>query len=56
MKKSAEELLNMAESLAIMMQDSAEAGNLDSSIYADVAELMGYIAAIARDMIRKDAA
>lgn len=52
----AKDLLRMLESLALMMQDSAEAGDLDVRVYADVAELIGYVTAVAKNMIGGDAA
>lgn len=53
---SVKDVLRMLESLALIIQDSAETGNLDASCYADAAELMGYMAAIATNLIGGDKA
>lgn len=51
---TAKDVLRMLESLALIVQDSAETGNLDVSCYADIAELVGYMAAIAKNLIGGD--
>lgn len=48
---NAKDILRMMQSLAIVVQDSAETGNLDASVYADIAELMGSMAARAESLI-----
>lgn len=53
---NAKDVLRMLESLALMTQDSAETGNLDAEVYADIAELIGYMAGIAKALIGGDEA
>ena len=53
---SAKDVLRMLESLALLAQDSAESGNLDNKVNADIAELMGNMAAIAKSLIGGEAA
>ena len=53
---NAVDVLRLMESLALVIQDSAEIGNLDPEIYADMAELMGNMAAIAKALIGGDVA
>ena len=53
---NAKDVLRMMMSLALMTQDSAETGNLDVEVYADIAELMGNMAAIAKNLIGGDEA
>ena len=48
---NATDILRMMESLALMAQDSAQIGNLDVGVYADIAELMGNMAAVAKALI-----
>ena len=48
-----QDALRIMQSLSLLLQDSLETGNLDPSVYVDVAELMGYIATIAREKISK---
>lgn len=37
------------ENLALLMQESAETGNMDSGVYASVCELMGGLASLLRE-------
>ena len=48
---NAKDILRMLESLALMTQASAERGDLEVETYADIAELMGNMAAIAKVLI-----
>lgn len=48
---NAKDVLRMMESLALMVQNSAEREDLDFEVYADIAELMGNMAAIAKALI-----
>lgn len=48
---NADDVLRVVESLALILQDSAEVGNLETEIYADMAELIRYLATKARNMI-----
>ena len=50
-----DDLMRIMQSLAIMMQESAEMGNMDSEVHADMAELMGYMIAKAQEMLKKAA-
>ena len=51
-----DDALRKIESLATVLQDSAEAGNLDPAVYADIAEIMKDLACTARDAIGNSAA
>ncbi len=53
---NAKDVLRMMESLALMTQDSAETGNLGIEVYADMAELMRNLAALANSLIEEDPA
>lgn len=44
-------VLSLMESLALMVQDSAEIGNMDASVYADMANLMVYLANRAKELL-----
>lgn len=48
---NAKDVLRMMESLALMTQACAERGDLEVETYADIAELMGNMAAIAKALI-----
>lgn len=48
---NADDVLRVVESLALILQDSAEVGNLETEVYADAAELIQYLATMARNMI-----
>lgn len=43
-------VLTLMESLALVVQDSAETGNMDPSIYADMANLLAYLANLAKTL------
>lgn len=45
---SQEDIARDLESLTLLMQESAEHGEMSSSIYADVLEVMGWLAALLR--------
>lgn len=49
-----EDILRIMESLALMMQNSAEVGDLDPSVYGEIAELFGYLSAITKALMTKD--
>ena len=45
---SVQDVLRMMQSLALMLQTVTENGDLGDEIYSDIAELMGYMASIAK--------
>lgn len=42
-------IIRYMESLAVLMQESAEIGQMDSAVYADVAELMAQLAGLLKE-------
>lgn len=48
------DVLRMLESLALILQNTAEIGGFDDVVYADIAELIGNMAAIAKALIGGD--
>lgn len=53
---SAKDALRMIESLAVMLQATAERGDLDETMCANIAELMGELAHNANRLIGGEAA
>lgn len=47
------DIMRIMRSLALLLQESAEAGNMDTSVHADVAELMGYMLSRAQALAAK---
>lgn len=44
-----ERIVSYIESLALLLQESTEHGELDSSAYSDALELMGWLAGLLRE-------
>ena len=51
-----DDIMRIMQSLTLLVQESAETGNMDASVHADMAELLGFMISRAQDMIRDKAA